>query len=128
MSKDNAADILVYRDPRDVYYYAITKDVPWIPHQDVEVFIRWYKMETKKLDVNNTDYLVVQFEKLVCDYDNQVNRIEKYLSMNPNQHDSFKVCFDPSSSIKNVGIWKQCDDYSLDFNQIALYLKAFCYE
>ena len=124
----NLKTIIVYRDPRDVYSYAISKNVPWIAHQTANKFIKWYKNQTKNLNLNSTDYLVVQFEKLVNDYEKQVKRIENYLFLNSGQHDSLKSCFDPNCSMANIGIWKNCEKLIDDFNQIALQLKEFCYE
>ncbi len=124
----NLKIIVSYRDPRDVYTYAITKNVPWIAHQTVSQFIKWYKHQTKNLNLNSSDYLVVQFEKLVCNYDEQLKRIEEYLHLTPGQHDSMKSCFDPCSSRGNIGIWKNFGGKKDDLNQIAVQLKEFCYE
>ena len=121
--------ILSYRDPRDVYTLACEHNIGWISHRNVNSFIDWYKMMTLNINLNTTDYLVVQFEKLITDYDNQVRRIMNYLDISQGEHDDVlkKTYFDPRKSIVNVGLWKS-NKNSEDIELIYNSLKEYCFD
>ena len=125
----NIKSIFVYRDPRDVYYDAKHYNVAWIPYEDVNLYIAWYKycMQTFSLD-GNGEYLVVRFEDLVYDYQKQVERIEKYVGLSSSQHLYPKKCLDVSVSKKNVGLWKSDRKYFDAYDQINKELGLICYE
>lgn len=124
----NIKSIFVYRDPRDVFYDAKHFNVAWIPYENVDSFISWYKycMQTFSLD-GNGDYLVVRFEDLLNDYPIQVNRIEKYVDLKPSQHLYPKKCLDISVSRKNVGLWKSDVEYADSYILINKELNEICY-
>ena len=84
-------------------------------------------MQTFSLD-GNGEYLVVRFEDLLYDYPNQVERIEKYVGLNPSQHLYPKTCLDISVSRKNVGLWKTDKEYKEIYNQIRKELSVICYD
>ena len=125
----NIKSIFVYRDPRDVFYDAKHYKVYWIPYEDVNLFILWYKycMQTFSLD-GKGGYLVVRFEDLVNDYPKQVERIEKYVGLNSSQHLYPKKCLDISISKKNVGLWKSDSENERAYCQIRKELYEICYD
>lgn len=125
----NIKSIFVYRDPRDVFYDAKHYKVGWIPYEDVNLYISWYKycMQTFSLD-GKGEYLVVRFEDLVNDYSTQVARIEQYVGLSSSQHLYPKKCFDVSVSRKNVGLWKSDIEYESVYNQIRKELGEICYD
>lgn len=125
----NIKSIFVYRDPRDVFYDANHFKVAWIPYEDVNSFILWYKycMQTFSLD-GNGEYLVVRFEDLVYDYQKQVERIEEYVGLTSSQHLYPKKCLDVSVSRKNVGLWRSDRKNSDAYIQIKKELGLICYD
>lgn len=122
-------NIVVYRDPRDVYAFAVQNNVTWIAHSDVNQFIKWFELMVKSFDINSTDYLVVQFEKLVTSYEEEILRVFDYLKIEKNQHNvnKKKTFFDPSISIKNIGIWKSSDIPNSDFELIMNRYEQYCF-
>ena len=121
--------ITVYRDPRDVYAYAYEHEVSWIAHNTVEEFICWYRIMTETLKLDTEDYLVVQFENLVNDYEDEIIRIFNYINVGIENHcPSLKrTFFDPDFSRKNIGVWKQSSLPQSDFLMIEKALAPFCY-
>ncbi len=121
--------ITVYRDPRDVYVYAIKDNVEWIPHSSVDVFIKWYQIMVKHFNVNEKDkYQVVQFERLIENYETIVPLIEQYVGLNASAHVHRNACLDPSMSRKNMYLWEQniTDDDS--YVEIKNQLNQLCYK
>lgn len=123
----NLKTIIVYRDPRDVYAYSIIKDVPWIPHSNVNDFIKWYKINNKNLDFLSPHHLIVRFEDLVFDYEAQKRNILNYLAMREEEHVNQYECFDPKESAKNVAIWKLLSNNEQNMSQILHELPDYCY-
>ena len=124
----NLKIILVYRDPRDVYSFAIKRDIPWIAHANVNEFIKWYKIQTKNIKTDSQDYLVIRFEDLVNNCSSQISRIESYLGLKTSQHNSERRCFIPEKSRLNIGIWRTHLEKQSDFDVIYQDLREFCYE
>ncbi len=122
--------IMVYRDPRDVYAFAVQQNVEWIAHKDVNTFVKWFEIMTKKFDLKSNDYLVVQFEKFVTDYSNESKRVLAYLGIDECHHsEEFKRhYFNPDISIKNVGIWKNSSMSQGDFEMISRRLGDYCFD
>lgn len=121
--------IVVYRDPRDVYTFAVQHNVEWIAHNDVDSFIKWFKIMIKSFDLQSSDYLVVQFEKFVTEYSNESKRVMDYLGIEEQQHnpDKTRMFFDPDISIKNVGIWKNSSLPKHDYELIFQNLSSYCF-
>ena len=121
--------IIVYRDPRDVYAFAKKTDMAWIAHNSVDDFIAWYKIMVRNLNLNDQKQLIVQFEKLVVDYESEIKRIFDFVGLNPifhNQDKKFKH-FNPKFSIGNVGIWRNSMIPNSEFDMIYKSLKPYCY-
>ena len=118
--------ILVYRDPRDTYSYAIMKDVPWIPHDNVNNFIKWYNINIQKLDLNSKSYLAVRFEDLIFKYKDTTSLIESYLNLMPENHTRPFECLNPEESAKNIALWKNLPKYKQDMGIIYKSLKDYC--
>lgn len=118
--------IHVYRDPRDIYCFAVEKNIEWIPHMNVDDFIVWYGLLTNKFDMNSDKYLVVRFEDLIYDYQYQLERIMNFVGIKQNRQRR-NAYFDPSISVGGVGIWKKSQIKVGVFNQILKSLPQFCY-
>ena len=124
----NLKMITVYRDPRDIYAYAKKEVGGWIPHTSVEEFIQWYNVITKKFNMKTDKYHVVQFERLINDYDNVVSSIEQYIGLNSSLHKRMGTCLDVSCSRKNICLWKQNNkETDSDFIQIYNNFQQLCY-
>ncbi len=124
----NLKQIMVYRDPRDVYCICQRLDLSWMPHETVERYIEWVKMAYGNFDIHSIDYEILRFEDMVLDYDNTVSRIEKLLGLSPEQHVRPKNCFNPAVSEKSVGEWKREPQFADDFKKIREALPHLCYE
>ena len=124
----NLKQIMVYRDPRDVYCICQRLDLSWMPHETVERYIEWVKMAYGNFEIDSTDYATLRFEDMVLDYDNTVCRIEKFLGLSPEQHVRPKSCFNPAVSEKSVGEWKREPQFADDFKKIKEALPHLCYE
>ena len=124
----NLKSIIVIRDPRDVFTYAMQNDIRWIPTETVSRFINWYKYITSKMPKdNNSDHLIVRFEELICKYETITRKIEQFLNIDSKQHINKFYCLDPQISIKNIGIWKKYPDNIEIYKEIFDNLSFFCY-
>lgn len=123
----NLKTIFVYRDPRDIYIYAKKNNIPWIPTQCVNDYIKWYKIITRYLDCNDPDILCIRFEDLIYKYDLVVKQIEEYLEFSNGLHDSKFMNFNPKKSAVNIGLWKQMPLFAADCDLIYSELTSLCY-
>lgn len=125
----NVKSIIVYRDPRDIYAFAKKTDMPWIPHDNVDNYIIWYQIMVRNLDLNDKNNLVVQFERLITDYDNETRRILEYAGLSAESHNPQKKGkrLNPGFSIRNVGIWRQNDLLTTEFEKIKQALGMYCF-
>jgi len=125
----NIKTIVVYRDPRDVYVFAVDKNVQWIPHNNVTDFIKWNKIMYKKFGLHGKGYLAVRFEELVLSYETIVEQIESYLLLEKKEHFRKMQHFKPELSARNIGLWKSCRTIpASDFKKIHEELTIYCFE
>lgn len=123
----NIKVIIVVRDPRDTYAYSLMKDVPWIAHDSVDNFITWYKACRQLLKSEKDDYMLINFEDLVLDYDNVSKTIIQYLNLEGVCRNQFS-CLDPEVSKKNISIWKTVEGRAQEMDQIYDELKEYCFQ
>jgi hypothetical protein len=125
----NSKLILCYRDPRDVYQFACDNSISWIAHNNAVVFVKWFKQMTRNVNIKTSEYLVVEFERLVLDYDRQTERILSYLGFNSEAHNPLlkRTFFDPNISKQNIGLWKKENGKQDDFEYIKEQLMDFCF-
>lgn len=121
--------ILCYRDPRDVYQFALDNNIGWIAHDNADHFVKWYKQLTRNVNINAKEYLVIQFENLVFDYENQVEKILSFLDISKKAHNPSlkRTFFNPDISKQNIGLWKKEGNQQTDFKYILSQLKDYCY-
>lgn len=118
--------IVVYRDPRDIYVRLRRLGEEFYPNETVEHFIKATKQRYAHLHPDSKDYLVIRFEDLILDYDKTVAKIEKYLGLG--EHKRPQSCLDTSISSKNIGTWKTAEEFPKeDFEKIYNELKEYCY-
>lgn len=121
--------IHVYRDPRDVYEYAIQGNVEWIAHDCVYNFIEWFKVMTTNFSkMGDEVQLYVRFEDLVNNYEMEKSRIITFLNFDNKDHVYNLKFFNPAISKNNIAIWKKDIQRIEEFNQIQSELQEFCYK
>lgn len=124
----NVKVILVTRDPRDTYAWAIMRNLPQMEHSSVENFIQWYKYMYGSVNPSfeMDGCLILRYEDLVLDYDVQEKRINEYLGINNSDHILRYKYFRPDFSKKFVGIYKNMSDLNKDYDRIKLELFEYC--
>ena len=120
--------ILVVRDPRDTYVYAVTRNVEWMEHTTVDRFIEWYKIMYHNISptFKHKNSLVVRYEDLVYDYDNQESLINNYLGLTEDQHKLRQQYFRPAFSSRFVGMYKKMENLKDDISIIEKELTDYC--
>ena len=127
--------IIVDRDPRDIYTNMIKRDKllgPELRSMDsVDIYIKWHKKlrHVSVSDSSNTDIskyvLRLNFEDLVLNYNDSILKIKDFLGGNM-QHNQKNRYFNPSYSVKNIGLWKKYKDQSVT-RKINKELEEYCY-
>lgn len=105
----NPKAIVVDRDPRDLFLVGNFADRAagegrFMPREDVKTFVEYYRrirMRQKKEDTEQI--LFIQFEDLIYNYDNTVNKIEKFVGCT--DHVDVKKYFKPEVSINNTQLY-----------------------
>ena len=128
---DDIKVVVVERDPRDVW---MSERYVWkegvIPSDSVEAFCKWFdysRMNRNDEDVNNEVTILVHFEDLVYDYNNTVNKLEKWLGLDSSSHIRRMKFFDPSRSINNTRIWKRYPEEKENIKYIEKNLSKYLY-
>ena len=121
----NLKCIFVPRDPRDLYAWTNYKRIEWIP-QELHSFIKWYKIIYGRLYTEKKQSLIVRYESMCLDYENEYNRIVEFLELNEAQHEKKRQCFNPDESRKYVNIWKKSNKPQYDFDTIKEELRDYC--
>ncbi|WP_157203771.1 MULTISPECIES: hypothetical protein [unclassified Marinomonas] len=127
---ENLKQIVVDRDPRDVYLDAKNYNAYPITN-DINTFISFYESVhlKEKLDLDD-NVLTVQFEDLIYKYDEEKDKIFNFLGFENSQHINFKEKFNPDVSIKNTQTWLKPENsiYLNDIRMIESKLKEWCYD
>ena len=120
--------IVVWRDPRDVYVTGILKDEQWIP-KNPEDFVKWYYQRGTPAYVNvasHPNILLIRFEDLVINYDEISKKINNFIGIDEEKHINKKQYFNPDISINNIGIYKNYKNQN-EIKYIEAHLKEYCY-
>jgi hypothetical protein len=125
---DNASVVSVWRDPRDVYANAANCRMDFIP-LNVNAYIKWFLSITNVRNSFTLDKrsIIIRFEDLVYKYDETLEQIKKVLNLSDGQHLTPKSLFNPESSKRNVGIWKEFKNQDA-IARISDNLSEFCFE
>lgn len=119
--------VFVYRDPRDVYLTGILNNVEWLPN-DVDHFIKHYKWFIENyIKLSHKDFMLIRFEDLVLDYNNQRSLILNFLKLNESNHYKKLQFFNPQISSKNIGLWRKYEN-DLSVKKIHKKLLEYCYD
>ena len=117
--------IYVPRDPRDLYAWTNYKKVEWIP-QDLPSFIKWYKLMYSQLYTPKEDSIIIRYEAICLDYENEYKKVVDFLGLDESLHLNKRECFNPDESKKYVNIWKKSDMPKEDFEVIKKELGEYC--
>ena len=118
--------IATYRDPRDVYATGRILNESWIPSDPV-FFVSWYLNRLESyLQKAHPHFKLLRFEEIVLKCDEKVAEIERFIGLSPIAHVRRRSGFDPSRSIKNVGIHRGFSDQDA-IRCIEGKLKEFCF-
>lgn len=129
---NNLKVIVIDRDPRDLYLLnELYWKEGWIPSYKIDIFIEWFKKTRECYDeVNKSDNaLLIKFENLIYDYNNEIKKIYKFLDLNEANHINKKEYFNPNISIKNTSLWKkeEAKQYLDNIKKIEKELDIYCY-
>ena len=129
---DKLKVIVVERDPRDVF---ILNKYIWREKQigvpfpyDVEEFCEFYKkMRESEKNTNSSKIYRVKFEDLIYNYENEINKITKFLGFKKEDHINKRKRFNPDVSIKNTQLFRK-NEYIEEIKVIEKKLKDYLYE
>jgi hypothetical protein len=114
---DDPRIILIDRDPRDIFLDMFRGKKRYLPNsKDSEkialAFVRYCKKirEEQKLVAQNENVVLVHFEDMINDYDNSLAQLYNFIGVEEKHHDLKGRFFNPSDSIRNIGLWKNCDE------------------
>lgn len=119
--------IQVSRDIRAVYVHAKRNRLEWLAHDSVEEFLKWEEKMYRGADRQSEACLSVRFEDMVMHYDAEVERIERFLQLQPRQHVMKRQIFDPDISRANIDAWRKAAEYARDCEEIARRKPSLCY-
>lgn len=123
--------IIVDRDPRDMYVEDLER---WRENLDYDTASvdagRRYVMRHKALRENipnAKNVMVVRFETLIQDYDNELKRIREFVGLTEEAHVNPHMYLKPEISAKNIGVWKQYyEKYKDAIDTIGAMLPEYC--
>lgn len=127
----NIKIIIVDRDPRDLYLLnKLYWNEGWIPTQNVETYVEWFnaiRSHTKFYDENTENSLRIQFEDLIYNYEDTIEKIIEFIGINKDTHIEKLKYFNPERSLKNTCLWKKNTIYNDEIEYIEKQLSEYCY-
>ena len=134
--EDNFRVIVMKRDPRDVFllnkyvwYYSpigIRTAVPSLRTEAGDFVHDWQR--TVKQGFVQPNVLQVQFEDLVYNYDESVEKIEDFLGLSSSQHTRKHERFNPQNSIENTQVYNSEVEWKQEVGKIASALSNDLYD
>ena len=124
---DDPYAIVVDRDPRDLYItakYIYPNQDSWIPTQNVEGFITYYRQMRSFSHNDDERILRLMFEDLIYEYNNTCQRIQDFLDIH--SHPT-REHFNPDVSIQNTQIYKLYPNEQENIRKIEQELKNWLY-
>lgn len=119
--------IVVDRDPRDLYIRQRSLPdhvLPNNPHQ----FCQYYRDIRPSRDyVAPANVLYVNFEDMIYDYDNMVQKVLDFLGIDKKHHTLPRTHFNPDLSIRGTKTWMKYPEYAEDIKIIEEELPEFLY-
>lgn len=128
---DDPKAILVDRDPRDVYILskrAVKSRSEWIPTDDVETFIKYYRWMHERYgsEAKNPNVAIIQYEDLIFNQDNVIKHLEKVIGSLGSKNGV--RYFYPEVSINNTQLFYKYTEYEYEMNLIKKELPEYLYD
>ena len=120
--------INVLRDPRDIFIAAkcVNGDVSsWIPTENVDDFVKYYRFLQDCPIQNSEDEIYVYFEDLIYHYEETTRRINDFLGIEGNADRS---SFNPERSINNTQLFKKYTQFQKEIAVIERELPEFLFD
>lgn len=121
-----ARQIIVTRDPRDVYVSGLDRqnvsksdasllafdnsgtNKSFLGTNNLDLFIKRYRLYREHLYKGcHPNVLKIDFENLIINADEVTSKILQFLDIKPSRHRKENVHFIPSRSLKNIGVWRR---------------------
>lgn len=124
----NCKQIVVYRDPRDVYVTGILNNETWLPTDNINEFVNWYPgwLQLYLNAPSHPNRLIIRFEDFVLKYDEISKIINDFVGIDEANHIHKREYFNPDVSIKNIGLYKTYEKQD-KIKYIEEHLKEYCY-
>lgn len=128
----NPKAVCINRDPRDVYLltklYGSMGESRWCPRDNVDDFITYYRAAHEKVHKDNEFVFRLDFEDLIYDYDNAVEKLLDFCNLKSENHELKKKYFNPEISINNTQLFLRNQKYNADIKKIENELKEYLYD
>lgn len=119
--------IVVERDPRDTWIMSCVKKISFIPHDNLQDFIIWYRENNKQsIIVEDESVLRIKFEDIIYRYRETVDLIKSFTTLE--NHIFPKQKFNPNISINNTQLVLKYPEYKDDIKIIEKELSEFLYD
>lgn len=130
---NNIKIIVMDRDPRDLYILSkcIWKDERVIPVENVEIFIKHFKLIRKHKDYETYDrknVINLRFEDIIYNYEKTLEKITSFLELDIKEHIYAQKYFNPNISINNTQLFLEYGEFQEDIKIIERELKEYCYD
>ena len=144
LSMLGARQIVVTRDPRDVYVSGLSRhnlndkdkslvafdndglSKSFLATDNLDTFVQRYRLYHEQLfDGFSSDVLHLKFENLLLDHEVQIKLILDFLRIDSARHTRPNTFFVPTESAKNVGLWRNFsrkDEIRFIESQLSEYL------
>ena len=120
---------VVDKDPRDLYLATkLFTGSRYIPFQNVDVFINWYKQTRTKSNASGLSNIYhVKLDELANDYENQIKKIEAFIGITAQNHIEPLSLFIPEKTQTNTQLYRRYSNYTEDITKIEKELETFLY-
>lgn len=127
---NNLKIIEVDRDPRDMYI--LNRKFwheGWIPSDDIQQFIDWFKFIRKQDNATNLEdkVLKINLEDFIYHYDETAQKVMNFIGLSPTDHISPRTSFIPEVSVKNTKLWIKYPEFSEEIKMIESQLPEYLY-
>ena len=124
--------LVIDKDPRDLYATQIAeKGVGYIPCNDVDIFVDWYKATRAQRYRINMEWkntaLFIPFESLIYEYEDSLEKIKEFIGFKTDEHIYKKQFFIPEKSIINTQVYKRYPQLKNDIEKIEKELEEYCF-
>lgn len=127
---DGSKNIIVIRDPRDIYATAhrYQVDSRFMPNSNVNEFVKYYRTLNRFIETSNSNnILVIQYEDMIYKYDETCNVIKNFLGLKNNPKREFEL-FNPLISFNYTNRITLYKNIMEDISIIEKELPEFLYD